>query len=402
MSAIAPTRLRPETFALTLTLAVCTALGPLATDMYLPSLPAIAANFEAPTARVQLTLSTFLLGFAAGQIVYGPLSDRKGRRPLLLIGIGIFILASVLCALAPNVELLVVARFLQAFGAAGPIVLARTVVRDLYEGTRAARELSRMSMIMGVVPAIAPIVGGVLHEAFGWRSVFWTCTGLAVALGLVVAAALPETVRVRLPDRFSPASLVRDFRLLLRHPTYLVYVTLSTLTFGGLFAFISGSSFVLQGVYRLSELGFALSFTAMVVGYVGGTILAQWLLDRRGLDGTIGIGVGFLAAGGLAMVAAVLADPSSVLAVVLPMAVYAFGVGLIMPQSMAAALTPFPTHAGAASSFLGICQNTGAALVGIVVGQGLSGTALPMTVAIAATGCGAAGLFLATAKLRRG
>lgn len=402
MSALAPTRLRPETFALTLTLAVCTALGPLATDMYLPSLPAIAANFDAPLARVQLTLSTFLLGFAAGQIVYGPVSDRKGRRPTLLVGIGIFIVASILCALAPNVEFLVVARFLQAFGAAGPIVLARTVVRDLYEGTRAARELSRMSMIMGVVPAIAPILGGVLHDVLGWRSVFWTCTGLAVVLGLVVAAALPETVRVRLPDRFSPASLARDFRLLLRHPTYRVYVTLSTLTFGGLFAFISGSSFVLQGVYRLSELGFAFSFTAMVIGYVGGTILAQWLLDRRGLDGTIGVGVGFLAVGGIAMVAGALAAPSSVVAIVLPMAFYALGVGLIMPQSMAAALTPFPSHAGAASSFLGICQNTGAAFVGIVVGQSLSGTALPMALTIAVTGCGAAALFFATKRLRLG
>src|SRR3954452_24722230 len=157
--------LKPDTLALTIVLALLTALGPLSTDMYLPSLPAIAGNLNASTSQVQLTLSAFLLGFAAGQFVYGPVSDTLGRKPVLLFGIGLFTIASVVCAVAPSIEVLIGARFVQALGASGPIVLGRAIVRDLYEGPRAGRELSRMGTIMGVVPALAPIVGGLLSVA---------------------------------------------------------------------------------------------------------------------------------------------------------------------------------------------------------------------------------------------
>src|SRR5690606_37821387 len=147
-------RLSPDTFAMTATLALLTALGPLSTDMYLPSLPAIAAFFGTGPAEAQMTLSAFLFGFAAGQFLHGPLSDQYGRRPVLLAGLGLFIAATAACALAPSIEWLTVARFVQALGASGPIVLARAVVRDLYEGPRAGRELSRMGTIMGLVPAL--------------------------------------------------------------------------------------------------------------------------------------------------------------------------------------------------------------------------------------------------------
>src|SRR5688500_3013259 len=140
--------LKPDTLALTIVLALLTALGPLSTDMYLPSLPAIARDLGATTAGAQMTLSALLLGFAVGQFVYGPVSDRIGRKPVLLFGLGLFLIASAACALAPSIETLVGARFLQALGASGPIVLARAIVRDLYEGTRAGRELSRMGTIM--------------------------------------------------------------------------------------------------------------------------------------------------------------------------------------------------------------------------------------------------------------
>ncbi len=393
-------RLRPETLALTATLAVLTSLGPLATDMYLPSLPAIGRDFAVPVASVQLTLSSFLFGFASGQVFYGPLSDRLGRKRVLMTGLVIFLVATVLCAFAPDIGWLTAGRFMQAFGASGPIVLARTIVRDLYEGRRAARELSRMAMIMGVVPALAPIAGGALHTLFGWRSVFWTIAMVTLVVGIVVALALPETIRSRLTDRFSLKAVLRDFGTLLAHPTYRVYVALSTLTFGGLFAFISGSSFVLQGIYGLSEMAFALSFTAMVAGYVGGTVLAQRLVDRLGLDGTIGAGVTCLALGGLVMLVAVAGGAASPLGIVLPMALYAVGVGLVMPQSMASAMQPFPSHAGAASSLLGICQMTGAALVGILVGHSLGGSALPLPAIITATGLGAATLFALTRRRR--
>src|SRR5215210_3235221 len=189
--------LKPDTLALTAVLALLTALGPLSTDMYLPSLPAIAQNFRAGPAQTQLTLSVFLLGFAVGQFVYGPVSDKTGRRPVLLFGLGLFLLATLACAAATSIEALIAARFVQALGASGPIVLGRAMVRDLYDGARAGRELSRMGSIMGLVPAIAPIFGGVLHEVFGWRSTFMASVLFGGALAAVVSTRLPETIRTR-------------------------------------------------------------------------------------------------------------------------------------------------------------------------------------------------------------
>jgi DHA1 family bicyclomycin/chloramphenicol resistance-like MFS transporter len=392
--------LKPDTLAMTAALALLTALGPLSTDMYLPSLPAIAADLRATTAGAQLTLSAFLLGFAVGQFVYGPVSDRVGRKPVLLFGLGLFLVATVACALAPTIETLVGARFVQALGASGPIVLGRAIVRDLYEGARAGRELSRMGTIMGVVPAVAPIFGGLLHEAFGWRANFVATLVVGAAIAALVWARLPETIRANATGRISFPSILRGFARLLAHPGYRVYVALSALTYGGLFAFISGSSFVLQGVYGLGELAYGFSFAFVVVGFMTGTTLAQRLVTRRGLDGTIRVGVAALALGGGLMLVLVAAGVPSSLAVTAPMALYGVGVGLTMPQSMASAMMPFPDRAGAASSLLGICQMTFAALLGIGLGQALGASALPLPLAVAAVGGLAFVLFLSTARAR--
>jgi DHA1 family bicyclomycin/chloramphenicol resistance-like MFS transporter len=392
--------LKPGTLSMTVVLALLTALGPMSTDMYLPSLPDMAHDLTTDPAGVQLTLSAFLFGFAVGQFAYGPVSDRLGRRKVLLFGLGLYILASAICALAPNIQALVAARFLQALGASGPIVLARAMVRDLYAREQAGRLLSQMAMIMGVVPAIAPVLGGVLHEAFGWRSTFVLALAVSAALGAVVLLGLPETLKTRLQEPLSFPAILRGFGLLLRHPTYRVYVSFSALAYGGLFAFISGSSFVLQQVYGLSEVAFAFSFAIMVIGFMSGTLLAQRVVVRHGVDRTIGWGVAALALGGLSMLALVVLDVPTSLAVTLPMALYAGGVGLTMPQSMAGAMGPFPERAGAASSLLGICQMSFAAILGIGLGQFLGGSALPLPIVVAAVGCLALLLFLATVRLR--
>jgi DHA1 family bicyclomycin/chloramphenicol resistance-like MFS transporter len=392
--------LKPETLALTVVLALLTALGPLSTDMYLPSLPAIAAGLGATTGQTQLTLSAFLLGFAAGQFFYGPISDRVGRKPVLLFGLGLFTLASLICAFAPNIETLIAARFLQALGASGPIVLGRAIVRDFYEGPRAGRELSRMGTIMGVVPAAAPILGGVIERFTGWRVTFGFMILFGVALAVTILLRMPESIRRKSDMPISFLSIIRGFRSLLKHPGYRTYVGLSMLTYGGLFAFISGSSFVLQNIYGLDALSFAFSFGFMVIGFIGGTYLAQHLVGRRGLDGTIKLGVTSLAVGGVTMLILVLAGVPSSFAITGPMAIYALGVGLTMPQSMASALMPFPDRAGAASSLLGICQMTFAAILGILLGRNLDASALPLPATIATTGMLALVLFLATGRAR--
>ncbi|MBN9453941.1 MAG: multidrug effflux MFS transporter [Bosea sp.] len=393
-------KLRPDTLAMTAVLAMLTALGPLSTDFYLPSLPEIARVMETDVAGAQATLSSFLFGFAAGQILWGPLSDRLGRRPVLLAGLGLFGLATLACALAPSIGALTAARAFQALGASGPIVLGRAMVRDLYDGPRAGRELARMGMIMGLVPAVAPVIGGVLQVAFGWRSTFLASLAFGLVLAVVIVTVMPETLRARSPQPLSLIGIFRGFGTLLHNRAFRVYVALTALAYAGLFAFISGSSFVLIGVYGLTPIEYGFSFGFGVLGYITGTIIAQRLVGRRGMDGVIAIGVACLAGGGLAMLVGVLTGFGGAAGVVVPMALYACGVGLTMPQAQASAMMPFPDRAGAASSFNGLCQMLLSACVGLLVGHLLQNAALPLPLVMSALGVTALVLFRATRGIR--
>src|SRR5579859_5973392 len=199
--------LRPGTFALTLLLSLLTGLGPLSMDMYLPSLPAIGEALHASTAQVQLTISSYLLGFAAGQILYGPISDRFGRRPVILVALVLYGIGSVFCAVTQSIETLTAVRFLQALGGAGAVVLARAVVRDIHSGVRAGRELSLMGSITAFAPIVAPMIGGVLQTAFGWRATFILLVALAAVASTAAAFLLPETLKKRSAGPVSLAAM---------------------------------------------------------------------------------------------------------------------------------------------------------------------------------------------------
>jgi DHA1 family bicyclomycin/chloramphenicol resistance-like MFS transporter len=394
--------LRPGTFALTLLLSLLTALGPLSMDMYLPSLPDIGRTLNAPTLQVQLTISSYLFGFAVGQIFYGPVSDRFGRRPILLAALVLYALATIGCALAQSIGALIGLRFLQAVGGAGAIVLARAVVRDIYSGTRAGRELSLMGAITGVAPIIAPVIGGVLQVWFGWRASFVLLVAFAVMIGSIAARLLPETLREPINTPYSLIAMGEMYRSVAVHRGFLANLAILTSAFIGLFAWISGAPVVMQSaIYNLSPFGFGATFAVGAGGYVLGTLIAARIVMRFGLNRMIGMGTAIMALGGVAMAAVIGSGLPHVLWFVGAMTIYLAGLGFALPATMAGALTPFPDRAGTASSVMGLAQQTGAALSAAAVGAYLGRSAWPVASVVAAMGCLSFLVWLLTRAVRR-
>jgi DHA1 family bicyclomycin/chloramphenicol resistance-like MFS transporter len=392
--------LRPGTFALTALLAALSAVGPLTTDMYLPSLPVIVRNFDASAAQGQLTISAYLIGFAVGQIFYGPISDRHGRKVVLLSALTIFCLASAACALSTSIEMLIAARILQAIGGSGGIVLARAIVRDLYSGARAGRELSLIGAVMALAPVFAPMVGGIVQTALGWRGVFFTLVAAGACGIVVVWLLLPETLKERAAARVSVASIIGSYRIVARNPVYLAYLAMASTIYAGLFAWISGASFVLQGLYGLTPFQFGFVFAIASSGFMVGSFIAARIVRRVGLDGVIGVGGCAATLGGLGVVISVAIDFTSVLSIVIPMSVYLAGLGMVLPQSIAGAMTPFPERAGAASSLFGFIQQSLAAICGAVVGSLLGTSAWPLAGGVAFMGLATLLIWLATRSVR--
>ncbi len=392
--------LRPGTFALTLLLSLLTGIGPLSMDMYLPSLPDIGRALHAPTAQVQLTISSYLLGFAAGQLFYGPISDRFGRRPVLLFALVLFGVATIVCATTQSIETLTAVRFVQALGGAGSIVLARAVVRDLYTGVRAGRELSLMSSITAFAPIVAPVIGGVLQTLFGWRASFVLLVIFAAVAGTAAARLLPETLRQRTPGPFSIGVMASLYRSVLVDRGFLAHLGILTASFVGLLAWVSGASIVIQGIYGLSPLTFGATYAFGAAGYMLGTNIAARIVMRLGLDRTIGIGTVALAAGGLIMAAVVALGLTNVAWLIGSATIYLCGLGLSLPSTMAGALTPFPDRAGTASSLMGFTQQSCAAIAAAAIGQYLGHSAWPVAGTVAAAGCVSLLIWAVTRKVR--
>lgn len=394
--------LRPGTFALTVLLAAISAIGPLTTDMYLPSLPDIGQRLGASTPQVQLTISAYLIGFAVGQIFYGPLSDRHGRKPVLLVAMALYCAATLVCALSTSIEMLIVARAFQALGGSGGVVLARAVVRDLYAGNRAGREMSLIGAVTALAPVLAPIFGGVLQSVTGWRGVFFTLVVTGIGGLALVCLLLPETMKERAAEPVSPSSMLTSYRIVARDPGYLSYLGIGATVYAGLFAWISGASFVLQGLYGLTPFHFGVVFAVGSTGYMLGSFLASRIVRRVGLDGVIGIGAVAVTLGGLGMVVSVAIGFTSSLSIVLPMWIYLAGLGMVLAQSIAGALTPFPERAGAASSLFGFVQQGLAAACGAGVGWLLGDSAWPLAGAVALMGLATLLIWLMTRRLRAG
>lgn len=379
---------RPGTVRLVLILGALAAFAPLSFDMYLPAFPALASDFAASASAIQLSLTTCLLGVAVGQLLFGSLSDALGRRGPLLVGLAVYTVASVLCALTPGVGALAGLRFVQGLAAGAAVVASRAIVRDLHSGIDAARFFSSLMLVNGLAPILAPSLGSAVLEVTTWPGIFLVLAATGLALFAAVAVGLPETLP---PERRREARLgstLAGFGELLRDRWFVGHALALGLAVSGVFAYIAGSSFVLQDVYGLSTREFGLVFGLNGVGIVGCSQLNRLLLRRATPRAVLLAGLTVSSLAGLALLAAILADAPLALVLALLFAGVA-SIGLVMPTATALALTKHPHVAGSASALLGTTQFTIAAIVAPLVGIAGRTTALPMAIAIAALGTGA-------------
>lgn len=377
---------RPDSGRFTLLLGALTAFGPMSVDMYLPALPTLADSLSADPSSISLTLSAFFLGFAAGQLVYGPVSDRWGRKPPMLVGISLYVGASVLCALSTRVAVLIALRLIQGLGACAGPLLARAIVRDLYDRDRAARMLSLMTLVMGAAPLLAPLIGGQLLLAFGWRSIFWVLSGFGVLCFLGASLGLTETLQDARRSRAGPVAMVAGYGTLLRNRAYLGYVVTSGAAFGGMFAYLAGSPFVFIRLYHVPVQHYGFLFALNIVGLMVGAAINSRLVLRYGVDRLLHHGVAVLAAAACALALAAITGVGGLLGLVIPLFVFMGCISFIGGNALAGALSVFPSVAGTASALAGTVQFGLGALSGAAVGALYDGTAVPMAAVIAAMG----------------
>ncbi|MEH6404361.1 MAG: multidrug effflux MFS transporter [Sneathiella sp.] len=386
----------PATFAYTCFLSATVALGPLASDMYLPAFPHLESLFSVSALEVQWTLSVYILGIAIFQLVYGPLTDRFGRKTVLILGLFVFIGASAACFFATSIEQLTFLRFLQSIGICAAMVIPRAMVRDLYEREEAAKQYSRIGSIMGLAPAIAPILGGYIVIYYGWQGIFLFLTLFAVAISFVVIFFVEDSLKHKDLSALRPAMILRNYYELLTHAEFMGYALTAALCFSGMFAFISGSSFVFINVFGVSTEHFGYYFGLVVTGFILGTLLGPRVTQAFGLRSSLRFGVMVSASGGLIMLLFTLGSFHHPLAIVLPMFVYNIGVGFVMPQCQAGAMAPFPEKAGAASALTGFFILGLSAAVGLIVAELYDGTQIPMVDIICVMGVGSFFFFMMT------
>ncbi|MFV5990939.1 multidrug effflux MFS transporter [Streptomyces sp. NPDC056231] len=388
---------RRTALLVTLVLGGLTALPPLSMDMYLPALPAVTDALHAPAATVQLTLTACLAGMALGQVVVGPMSDRWGRRRPLLLGMAVYVLATAICVFAPTVELLIGFRLLQGLAGAAGIVIARAVVRDLYDGVEMARFFSTLMLISGVAPIVAPLIGGQVLRFTDWRGIFAVLTVVGIVLTLVVWKWLHETLPPEERHTGGIGDALRTMRGLLGDRVFTGYMIAGSLAFAALFAYVSASPFVVQEIYGASPQTFSLLFGINSIGLITvGQINGKLLVGRVSLDKALGFGLGVivLAAGALLLMTSGVFGEVGLIPVAAGLFVLMSAMGLAMPNTNAQALMRTKHAAGSASALLGTSSFLIGAAASPLVGITGEETAVPMAVVQVVCAVGAMACFL--------
>ncbi len=381
-------RMPPAVIVMMLTLLL--GIQPIMTDLYLPALPGLTRELATSVSSAQLTLSVLVICFGLAQLVCGPLSDRFGRRPVLLWGLALFTLASLWSAWAPNIGWLIAARAVQGAAAAAAVACGRSIVRDLFQPHEGARVMSRALGGLGVIAMLSPLVGAALAQWVGWRSTLLAVALFGAGTLAFVASRFTETLGFRNPQATQFGPLLRNWQSVARHRTFQAWVLLLSCTYGGLFMLLAASSFVYIDVLGVSRLGYGLIMASNSLAYITGTVLCRRLLLRSGLRGAVKIGGALSLAGGLGAALFSLAGVHEVWAVVGPLSLYAIGHGIHQPCGQAGAVGPFPEKAGTAAALSGFAMMVAASAVGFWLGRHLNGTVYPMTLGIGAASIGVA------------
>ena len=368
---------------LVLILSALLGVQPITTDLYLPALPALTTGFGAPMTQAQLTLSALLLAFGLSQLVWGPLSDRFGRRPILIIGLGAYTVAAVGCALATSMEMLILLRTLQGVAMGAGVMAARAIIRDLYTPVEGARVMSKALSGLAVVACLSAPTGGVLSDLFNWRGALLTLAVFGAASLALVLWRFEETLVRRNPQALQPAILWRTWLQILGNPTFRAWSALSAASYGGLFTFLASSSFVLIGVLHISTTHYGLLMFAMSLAYMGGTFLCRALLRRMGVRRAVAIAAGMTLTAGTLLggfgITGLAGGAHGVWFIMLPYFLFMVAHGIHQACGQSGAVGPFPQAAGAASALNGTVMMLAAFLMGSWLGRHMDGSVLPLT-----------------------
>lgn len=372
-----------RTWAFAALLASLSMLGPFAVDTYLPAFPAIADEFGASAIAVQQTLSAYLFAFAAMMLWHGALSDMFGRRPVVLAGLAVYALATLGCAIAGNIESLWLFRALQGMSAGTGVVVGRAIIRDAFHGPEAQKLMSQTTLVFGIAPAIAPVLGGVLLDVSGWRAIFWTLFALVLGVLAWAAARLPETLPVTARQPLNPRALWHRYRTVSTRLDFLLLAFVPALNFSGFFLYIASAPAFLIDLLGLTTMGFAWLFVPMIAGIVIGATLSGRLADRRSPHHTILLGYAIMSAGVVLNAAICWLLAPSVPWNVLPIMIYTMGTSIVMPSATLILLDLFPTMRGLASSLQGFVNFTLAAVTAGTIAPLLAGSTRSLALGMA-------------------
>jgi Bcr/CflA subfamily drug resistance transporter len=343
------------------------ALGTMAADMYVPSLPSIVHSLQTSTSAVKWTLSIYLLGFTSLQVVYGPLSDRFGRRPILLIGFAIGIVGSLICAIAPNIQALLIGRFIQGMGLGSYASLVRSIVQDLYHHNeeKLSKMISSLTMIYSIAPIVAPVFGGYLQHYWGWHSVFIVFFCYLTVLGVIAYFKLPETHLHRNKHALHLPKLLSFYGRMLRTPSFIVFVIISSVSLGGILAYYAISPFLYQSKLNITpiEYGWLALATAVILLLSRGLnilLARRWAISQR-----FKIGLCFFWSGPFIMMVFALFHYFNIYVILFPYMIFILGSGLVMPNSMVRALTQFNEAKGSAAGLYTLCQLSGVFIISV-------------------------------------